>query len=77
VPLALPAWLANCPLLFHAPLCRLDAHMHSRPGSMEQVYVTQMLRPLAAAIDAALETYRSEVALYAKMQQAATARADR
>ena len=55
--------------------CRLVAHMQSRPGSIEQVYVTQMMRPLAAAVDAALETYREEMVLYTKAQQAAAMRA--
>lgn len=55
--------------------CRLQAHMATRPGSPEQVYATQMLRPLVAAIDAALAQHAEEVALLAKTQAATAARA--
>lgn len=49
--------------------------MATRPGSPEQVYATQMLRPLVAAIDAALAQHAEEVALLAKTQAATAARA--
>jgi hypothetical protein len=34
--------------------------MRTNPGSSQQVHVTQMLRPLAQALDAALERHASE-----------------
>lgn len=49
--------------------------MAARPGTVEQVYITQMLRPLAAAVDAALEAHRNELVLLAKTQQAVAMRA--
>ena len=39
---------------FPCPL-RLAAHMAANPGAPEQVHITQMLRPLARAIDAGME----------------------
>lgn len=36
--------------------------MASRKGTVEQVYITQMVQPLVKAITAALTRYRSELA---------------
>lgn len=55
-------------------VCRLQAHMSARPGTSEQVYITQMLRPVVASIDAALEKHEEELSLLAKSQQAAALR---
>jgi hypothetical protein len=38
----------------------LRSHMEAHPGTLQQVYVSMMLRPLAAAIDAALARYQQE-----------------